>query len=174
MKEGLSFTPATMRFLNTSTAMFRNLPWREARKRGVSPLDDGILYVAKFRDDGTGEWLPLTPNNRALRNWSLNDILINTRGAADAVGATKMDRPEWIDTFPESLTAIATLTNNSLRGVGTHPASDAANPRAKNVYGHVIRWSYRSDWTDANFRWEIFALGGDPAKRRHWFKCDWR
>jgi len=32
--------------------------------------------------------------------WSLNDILINTRGAADAAGATMMDRPEWIDTFP--------------------------------------------------------------------------
>jgi secreted PhoX family phosphatase len=139
-----------------------NLPWREARRRGISPLDDGILYVAKFGADGAGEWLPLTPKNRALRNWSLSDILINTRGAADAVGATKMDRPEWIDTFPASLTAIATLTRNELRGIGTHPAVDAANPRAKNTYGHVIRWTYARDWTDTQFRWDIFALGGDP------------
>ena len=35
-----------------------NLPWREARKQGINPLDDGILYVAKFRPDGNGEWLP--------------------------------------------------------------------------------------------------------------------
>jgi hypothetical protein len=140
-----------------------NLPWREARRQGISPLDDGILYAAKFRADGAGEWLPLTPDNPALKNWSLNDILINTRVAADAVGATKMDRPEWIDTFPANLTAIVNLTNNTLRGVGAHPAVDAANPRAKNVYGHVIRWWYARDWTDSSFRWEIFALGGDPG-----------
>jgi uncharacterized protein len=140
-----------------------NLPWREARRKGISPLDDGILYVAKFRSGGAGEWLPLTPNNPALRNWTLNDILINTRGAADAAGGTKMDRPEWIDTFPGSLTVMATLTNNTLRGVGTHPPTDAANPRSPNVYGHVIRWTYARDWTDAHFRWDIFALGGDAA-----------
>ena len=139
-----------------------NLPWREARRRGVSPLDDGILYAAKFHDDGRGEWLPLTPNNPALRSWSLNDILINTRGAADAVGATKMDRPEWIDTFPASRTVIVALANNSLRGAESHPAPDAANPRAKNVYGHLVRWTYARDWTDTSFRWEVFAFGGDP------------
>jgi secreted PhoX family phosphatase len=70
-----------------------NLPWRLARLRRINPLDDGILYVAKFKDDGSGEWLPLTADNPALANWSLNDILNNTRGAADAVGATMMDRP---------------------------------------------------------------------------------
>ena len=79
------------------------LPWKTAWRRGINPLDDGILYVAKFKADGTGEWLPLTPSNPALVTWTQNDILINTRGAADAVGATMMDRPEWIDTFPESL-----------------------------------------------------------------------
>jgi len=140
-----------------------NLAWRDAQRRGISPLDDGILYAAKFHAGGGGEWLPLTPNNRALRNWTLNDILINTRGAADAVGATKMDRPEWIDTFPGGLTAIVSLTNNTSRGVGKHPAPDAANPRANNVYGHVIRWTYARDWSDGEFDWEIFALGGDPA-----------
>ena len=91
-----------------------------------------------------GEWLALTPANPALAAWSLNDILINTRGAADAVGATMMDRPEWIDTFPHALTAIATLTNNNRRGTtpvsvnnpdGTtlagsaRPPVDAINPR---------------------------------------------
>jgi uncharacterized protein len=77
-----------------------NLPWRRARRQGINPLDDGVLYVAKFHESGFGEWLTLTPANPALAAWSLNDILINTRGAAHAVGATMMDRPEWIDTFP--------------------------------------------------------------------------
>jgi secreted PhoX family phosphatase len=85
--------------------------------------------------------------------------LINTRGAADAVGATKMDRPEWIDTFPHKLVAIAALTNNSGR---TAAQVDAANPRAGNRYGQIIQWSYRRDWTENTFKWELFALAGDP------------
>lgn len=141
--------------------------WRKMIREGKSPLDEGTLYVAKFSADGTGQWLPLTPDNPALAGWTLNDILIKTRMAADAVGATKMDRPEWIDTFPKSLTAIATLTNNTRRGVGTNPPTDAPNPRATNTYGHIITWSYRLDWTEPTFRWDIFALGGDPANAAH-------
>lgn len=159
-----------------------NLPWKQARRQGINPLDDGILYVAKFHADGTGEWLPLTPDNPRLAGWSLNDILINTRGAADAAGATMMDRPEWIDTFPNRLTAIATLTNNSRRGSNppsvnnpdgsttagsARPPVDAANPRAINNYGHIIRWYYRQDWTEPTFGWDIFALCGDPANPAH-------
>ena len=105
-----------------------NQRWRRAIAHGVDPLDDGILYVAKFHDDGTGEWIALTPDNPALTGWSLNDILINTRGAADAAGATPMDRPEWIDTFPDDLAAVATLTNNANRGVaGTNPRTGEPN-----------------------------------------------
>ena len=141
-----------------------NRPWRQACQLGIDPLDDGVLYVAKFHTDGTGEWLPLTPANPALSERSLNDILINTRSAADAVGATKMDRPEWIDTFPESLTAIASLTNNSGRNSGN---VDAANPRVSNVYGHIIRWSYAYDFSEPTFAWDIFALAGDPAVPAH-------
>ncbi len=151
-----------------------NLPWKEARKQGINPLDDGILYVAKFLQN-SGEWLPLTPENPALAGWSMNDILINTRGAADAVGATKMDRPEWIDTFPDSLTAVATLTNNSARGIpGTNPRTglpnsptDFANPRTPNPYGHILRWYYHSDFTEPTFGWDIFALCGDPSNPAH-------
>ncbi len=147
-----------------------NEPWRRARRRGIDPLDDGVLYVAQFHDDGTGEWLPLTPDNPALAGWSINDILLNTRGAADLAGATAMDRPEWIDTFPRQLTAVATLTNNSARGtVGTNPRTgqpnpgvDAANPRERNPYGHILRWAYDHDFSEPTFWWDIFALGGDP------------
>jgi secreted PhoX family phosphatase len=146
-----------------------NLPWRKARRMGINPLDDGVLYVAKFHADGTGEWLPLTPDNPALAGWTLGDILINTRSAADRAGATPMDRPEWIDTFPNDLTAIVTLTNNTARGTaGTNPRTgqpnspvDSANPRARNAYGHLVRWWYQNDWTESTFRWDIFALAGD-------------
>jgi secreted PhoX family phosphatase len=148
-----------------------NLQWKEALKQGINPLDDGILYVARFDVDGNGTWLPLTPDNPALAGWTLSDILINTRLAADAVGATKMDRPEWIDTFPDSLTAIATLTNNSTRGVAGPPV-DAANPRSNgdqavnafdgNPYGHIITWSYKVDFDGPNFFWDIYLLAGDP------------
>lgn len=143
------------------------LPWRKALRRGINPLDDGTLYVARFDASGFGEWLPLTPDNPALAGWTLNDILINTRGAADLVGATKMDRPEWIDTFPHALTAIATLTNNSRRGTGANPPVDASNPRAANVYGHIITWTYYKDWTEPTFSWEIVARCGDPENPAH-------
>lgn len=158
------------------------LSWRKSFRRGIHPLDDGTLYVAKFLPDGTGQWLPLTPENPALAGKTLNDILINTRAAADAVGATMMDRPEWIDTFPDRLTAIATLTNNSRRGTSppsvnnpdgssaaasARPPLDTVNPRAANVYGHIITWSYYKDWTEPTFRWNIFALGGDPTVPAH-------
>ena len=159
-----------------------NLPWRVARRQGINPLNDGVLYVAKFHANGKGEWLPLTPDNPALAGWELNDILINTRGAADAVGATMMDRPEWIDTFPQALTAIATLTNNNRRGTtppssnqpdGTtvagsaRPPVDAINPRTNNVYGHIVTWKYDRDWTEPTFKWDVFALAGDPAVPAH-------
>lgn len=159
-----------------------NLPWKQARAQGINPLDDGILYVAKFHAEGAGEWLPLTPDNPRLAGWSLNDILINTRGAADAAGATMMDRPEWIDTFPKDLTAIATLTNNSRRGTtppsvnspdgstsagSARPPVETSNPRTANNYGHIIRWYYRQDWTEPTFGWDIFALSGDPANPAH-------
>jgi len=98
------------------------------------------------------------------------------------VGATMMDRPEWIDTFPDSLAAIATLTNNNRRGTtpassnkadgstaagSARPPLDAANPRAANNYGHIVTWSYQRDWTEPSFRWDLFALAGDPANPAH-------
>lgn len=145
--------------------------WRRMFARGRHPLNHGTLYVARFDADGTGVWLPLTPSNPKLAGWTLARILIDTRTAADLAGGTRMDRPEWIDTFPDKLTAIATLTNNSNRGTtNVNPRTgqqyagvDAANPRARNAYGQIVTWSYANDWTEDYFRWDIFALAGNPA-----------
>ena len=126
-------------------------------------LNTGTLYVARFNADGTGEWLPLDVANvdfiakAALAGVSFAnqaDLLINTRTAADLVGATKMDRPEWGAVHPTTGEVYFTLTNNSSR-----TEVDAANPRAKNTEGHIIRW--REDADKPTFKWDIFLLGGN-------------
>ncbi|WP_395108320.1 PhoX family protein [Actinomadura sp. SCN-SB] len=135
-------------------------PWKSLRARGKSPLDHGTLYVARFDDDGTGAWLPLKygvgPLTKANGWQDQADVLLRTRTAADAVGATRMDRPEWVAVHPDSNDVYCTLTN----GTGWN---NAANPRKPNPYGHIIRWTeHRGDNTATTFEWDIFMLAGDP------------
>ncbi len=137
------------------------------RGANLDLLDHGTLYVARFHEDGGGEWLELTYGRNRLDAasgfGSQADILIRTRAAADAVGATKMDRPEWIAVHPGTREVYCTLTNNSRRGAAQMPGPDAANPRPANVFGHIIRW--REDGSDPagiKFMWDIFVMAGDP------------
>ena len=89
---------------------------------------------------------------------------MQTRAAADKVGATKMDRPEWIPVHPTTKEVYCALTNNSNRGTDKGPAVDPANPRAKNVYGHIIRWREQGgDPKASRFQWDIFVLCAEPA-----------
>jgi uncharacterized protein len=130
-------------------------------------LEEGTLYVARFDAVGSGEWLELTHGNAGLDAAagfaSQADILIDTRDAADRVGATRMDRPEWIAVHPATGEVYCTMTNNSQRGVDDHPGPDAANPRAANVFGHIVRWRERdADAAATRFEWDVFALAGDP------------
>ena len=129
-------------------------------------LDDGTLYVAKFKDDGTGEWLPLTISNPVLAGLFADqgEILIKTRLAADAVGATPMDRPEDCQPNPVNGKVYLTMTNNSARNaIHPDPSSAAANPRVPNFNGHIIELSERhGDHAAATFTWDIFLLCGNP------------
>lgn len=169
-------------------------------------LDSGVLYVARFDANLTGSWIPLLPGTPGLNGVALRDnpnfagatdaevlakILIKTRMAADAVGATMMDRPEWTGARPRiygynNVEVYCTLTNNNRRGTtptATQPAAnaadgsttagsarppvDAANPRANNIYGGIIRW--REDGASVlatTFTWDLFIQAGDTRTTR--------
>jgi secreted PhoX family phosphatase len=129
--------------------------WKAMRAQGRSPLDEGTLYVARFNDDNTGDWLPLTPDNPALADMTLEEILVFTRLAADKAGATPMDRPEWVTTNPYG-DVFCALTNNSRRTEG-----NAANPLVPNPFGHIIRWRDSQNHTGTTFEWDIFFLAKD-------------
>ena len=132
-------------------------------------LDHGTLYVARFDAEGRGRWLPLVHGQGPLTaaNGFANpgEVLIKARQASDALGATKMDRPEWVAIDRERWVYCA-LTNNSLRGRPGQPGVDAANPRADNSMGAIIRWREDGDHDGAAFSWNHFVLAGDPANTR--------
>lgn len=132
-------------------------------------LDAGTLHVARFGADGSGEWLPLRHGRAGLTAadgfTDQADVLVRTRQAADAVGATPMDRPEWIAVHPRSGEVYCTLTNNTRRGAAGAPAADAANPRPENHYGHIVRWREAGgDAAATKFAWDVFVQCGDPAR----------
>lgn len=128
--------------------------WETMRAQNVSPLDAGQLYVARFNDDGTGEWLALTLENPALAAAFSDqaEILIFARMAADLLGATPMDRPEWTTVAPNG-DVYCSLTNNIERSTA-HPA----NPMAPNLDGHIIRWRDTDDHIGTDFTWDIFLI----------------
>jgi uncharacterized protein len=148
-----------------STGKFN--PWD--RKANMSLLDAGTLYVAKLNADGTGAWLPLVqgtgPLTAANGFPSQAEVLINTRGAADKLAPTKMDRPEDIEVSPVTGKVYVALTNNTARTtVAPDPAEVAANPRLVNRWGHVLEIiEDGGDNAALTFHWEILILCGDPA-----------
>ena len=128
-------------------------------------LEDGTLYVAKFIDDLRGEWLPLTTETTGMSD---AEICIHTRIAASKVGATTMDRPEWVAANTVKTEVYCALTNNKNRGVKPNKGGDATpaggpNPRNKNLYGQIVRWSPDDeDHTSNGFTWDLFVTAGNP------------
>ena len=138
-------------------------------------LDHGTLYVARFdagdgnpdHPKGKGQWIELTHGKNGLDASSgfadQAQVLIHARLAASAVGATRMDRPEWIVVSPKDGQVYCTLTNNSKRGEEGQPVG-GPNPRAKNVYGQILRWrTDRDDHASKTFSWDLFVVAGNPT-----------
>ena len=146
---------------------------------GDKYMDDGRLYVAKFNADGTGVWLELKlgVNNIPASNATFAfadaaDVVIHARLAADAAGATKMDRPEWTAVNPKNGEVYVTLTNTN---ASSRPitATDAANPRfyndpkgpaqtaqTGNPNGHIIRFADDgADPAATTFKWDVYLFG---------------
>lgn len=149
---------------------------------GAKYLDSGTLYVAKFNADGSGSWLKLDISEPAIANYTMydfadaTDVAVHTRLAADALGATKMDRPEWGGVHPVTGEVYMTLTNNSDRAKSGKYGLDEANPRyytdtynatttnKGNVNGHIIRWKEAGgDSSATSFVWDIYLFGAQSA-----------
>lgn len=148
---------------------------------GDKYLDSGKLYVAKFNADGTGQWIELSMSTAAIANYTTyrfadnGDVAINARLAGDAVGATKMDRPEWCAVHPTTGEIYYALTNNANRKVEPTGSSqqlvDAANPRAYtdaptatsapgNINGHILRMKETGGENAATtFTWDVYLFG---------------
>ncbi|WP_020654361.1 PhoX family protein [Massilia niastensis] len=150
---------------------------------GDKYLDNGKLYVARFAADGSGQWIELSIANSAIAGYAgykfadQADVLVNARLAADAVGATKMDRPEWCAVNPANGEIYYTLTNNSNRrvepGSSSQSAPDAANPRVYtdmkgtssqvgNPNGHIVRVKEGAAGSTAvSFTWDVYLFGAE-------------
>jgi len=152
---------------------------------GDKYLDSGKLYVAKFAADGTGQWIELSIANPLIAAYAgykfadQADVLVNARLAGDAVGATRMDRPEWCSVHPTTGEVYFSLTNNSNRRAepsgSSQAAPDAANPRAYtdmkgtstqqgNVNGHIIRVRESAAGAAATgFTWDVYLFGAEAG-----------
>jgi secreted PhoX family phosphatase len=150
---------------------------------GDKYLDSGKLYVAKFSADGKGSWIELSLANSAIAAYATYkftdqaDVVINARLAADAVGATRMDRPEWNGVNPSNGEVYFTLTNNSNRRAEPSSSSQAApdgpNPRAYtdmkgstaqlgNVNGHILRIKDAAN-AATSFTWDVYLFGAESG-----------
>lgn len=164
-----------------STAVWDAKDVNRGYTAGDKYMNAGKLYVAKFNNDGTGQWIELAYGKNGLNESNTTypfksqaDVVTFARLAGDAVGATKMDRPEWCTVNPVNGEVYVTLTNNSNRGKDY--ATDAANPRnytdlyngtkeqKGNVNGHIIRFKETDDKTTAEtFKWDIYLFGAEAS-----------
>lgn len=131
-------------------------------------MDHGTLYVAKYNEDGTGEWLPLIYGTGPLTKEngfeSQADVVIDARIAGDLLGATKMDRPEDIEVNPVNERVYVACTNNSDRGKEGKEGANKMNPRNENRHGHIVEMVEGSgrDHAATTFTWELFLVCGNP------------
>ncbi len=167
-----------------SQGKFNSSKSSSARAANKKLLTSGSLYVAQFTGnspvseitgggelpadglfDGTGAWIPLVIDGVSqVAGFSNDEVLVNTRLAADAVGATKMDRCEDVQPNLATGAVYVVCTNNSNRGIDDNEGASEPNPRNENRDGHVIEIiEDNEDATSTSFGWSILLVCGDPA-----------
>ena len=173
------------KFVSTATWLASDAAATDRVAVGDKYLDSGKLYVARFNPDGSGVWLELSLANATVATYATyafadaGDVSMHSRIAADAVGATKMDRPEWCGVSPVTGEIYFTLTNNSSRRVvpaAGQTAVDPANPRAYsdirgaattqqgNVNGHIVRLrDTGNDPAAVTFAWDVYLFGAESG-----------
>src|SRR5882757_2222250 len=163
---------------------------KHARAHNKKLLDSGTLYVARFTGDspaseidgsgtlpsdgefdGSGEWIALAHNDRSfVDGFTAEEVYVFTRQASDAVGATKMDRPEDVEPSLKSGRMYAALTNNSDRGKPGKEGATEINPRVTNRHGHVLELEESGrDNTALRFSWKLLLVCGDPNSADTYF-----
>lgn len=151
-------------------------PWNpDNRAANRDLLDHGTLSVARFAEDGSVTWVPLVagegPLTAAAGFASQADVVLNTRAAADLVGATPMDAPEGFVPHPQTGKLYVAMTENEDRlpaGEGDPGEQvNVANPRGPNDHGHILELvppgaPDAPDHAADTFTWGVFVLCGDP------------
>jgi secreted PhoX family phosphatase len=162
------------RFVSRDTMRPGNSP--KARRHNLTLMSEGDLSVARFTgdgledgvSDGSGEWIPLTRGGQSMvPGFTLEEVLVYTRLAADAVQPTKMDRPEDVEPSLHTGRIYVACTNNTSR---TALQVDEPNPRPANKDGHVVEMiPTGGDHTADTFGWNLFLICGDEASAGRYF-----
>jgi uncharacterized protein len=125
-------------------------------------LEAGTLYAADLMK---GVWVPLVWDDKAkavihassaygaakkkddaFQITSQAELLLHTRVAALALGATPLDRCEDCEVHPADGTLYVAMTNNTRHG---------------NLHGHIVRLREKGDDPAATqFEYEVFLAGG--------------
>ena len=142
---------------------------RTNRPAAKNLLDNGTLYVAKFNEDGTGEWLPLVYESGSLNAsngfTSQADVLLFPGQAAEVLGATQLESPRDVQVGPAGGKVYL-----SLWGTEEPPPAEGEEETSGDLVslGQIVEIEEDgSDSAATTFSWQVFMQCGDPGVEEH-------